>query len=103
MSSHHRTTEWKALSATMRPRIAASLPQPCIDGCGRPVMPGDNWHLGHRVPVAVAKRMGWSMAQINAAQNLGPSHARCNTRAGGKLGATISNANRRQKERLIAW
>jgi len=84
------------------------LPQPCID-CGRPIHPTDKWQVGHIVSAAQGKAQGWSTTQINAASNLGPSHAKapgqpaCNQIAGGKLGAAISNDKARASSRLPKW
>lgn len=49
--------------------------------CHRLINPGSEWHLDHN-----ADRTGY----------LGPSHARCNTRAAGRLGAKIANPRRRK-------
>jgi hypothetical protein len=102
MTQHHRTAEWKAFTARMRPRIAASLPRPCID-CPRLVLPTDTWHVGHITAVATAKKLGWTTAQINSPQNVGPSHAHCNTSTGGTLGAKTANANRKAARRMPRW
>lgn len=103
MSEHHQSKEWAAVRRVMRPIIAASLPARCID-CGRPVYPDQKWQVGHIVSAARGKAMGWSVQQINARTNLGPSHTKsrgqraCNQIAGGREGAKISNAKRRGVE-----
>jgi hypothetical protein len=112
MSEHHRTSEWQRTVRMQRPRLAATLPAPCID-CGRPINRGDRWQVGHRVPVAVAKAQGWTVAQINHPTNLGPTHAKapgqkaCNQIAGGKLGAKASassnSAKRESTRRMPSW
>jgi hypothetical protein len=101
MSQHHRNGGWTSKdSAHWRPIIEASLPAPCVD-CGRPIHRGDKWQVGHRVSKAEAAAMGWTKAQSNRAENLGPSHTKapgqraCNQIAGGKLGARITNTKRR--------
>lgn len=108
MTAHHRTADWQAARRAARPKIEALLPQPCIE-CGRPIHRGDRWQVGHRTPVAVAKRMGWTTSQINALRNLGPVHTKapgqraCNQVEGGKLGARIANEARRSVERMPNW
>lgn len=108
VTEHHRTSEWQRARAQARPRIAAALPLPCID-CHQPVRTDQKWQVGHRTPVSVAKRMGWTPAQINAPENLGPTHAKapgqkaCNQIAGGKLGASRTNQKRRDERRLFPW
>lgn len=108
MTAHHRTPEWQAARRAQRPRIEASLPQPCIE-CGKPIRKGDRWQVGHRVSVAIAKRKGWTTAQINSPRNLGAVHAKapgqpaCNQIAGGKLGAQIMNDQVRDATRLPKW
>jgi hypothetical protein len=103
VSEHHRSASWAAAVRVNKPRIAAALPARCID-CGRPVTPDQRWQVGHIVPVAVAKAQGWTVQQINHPTNLGPSHTKgrgqraCNQIAGGKLGASISNARRKAAE-----
>lgn len=94
MSEHHRTPEWMRVTRRVRPLIKATLPAPCVD-CQRPVYPADNWHVGH---ILAAAHGG-----TNDAWNLGPTHARCNTRAGGKIGASISNAKRKKKTETPNW
>lgn len=61
------------------------LPLPCRR-CRRPVQPSQRWHVGH-----VQDR---SLGGSDARTNQWPEHARCNERAGGQLGAAITNARR---------
>jgi hypothetical protein len=111
MTAHHRTPEWSKTTRTMRPRLQAAIDAGgarCID-CGRPIVPGQRWQVGHIVSVAQAKAQGWTTQQINAPSNLGPSHAKspgqraCNQIAGGKLGAAASNKKRNEGKRLPSW
>ncbi len=106
MSEHHRTTEWLAASAAMRKVLTPQLPLPCIERrCQRGgiVLPGQRWHVGHRVSVKQAKALGWTTAQTNHPNNLGPSHVRCNTSAGGTEGAKARNENRAAARRMPSW
>lgn len=106
MSEHHRTTEWLKLSALMRKAIKPQLPLPCIERrctMGGIVRPDQKWHVGHRISVAEAKARGWTADQINQPANLGPSHVRCNTSSGGRLGAQATNAKRQQDRRMPSW
>lgn len=108
MSDHHKHATWRKVLYVQKPRIAATLPAPCVE-CKRPVTPEHQWQVGHIVSVALAKRMGWTREQINAPSNLGPVHSgrgmRCNQRAGGRLGAQITNAKKTKTEdrRLLPW
>lgn len=111
MSEHHRTASWQTTVRVNRPRIAKTLPAPCID-CGRAITAESKWQVGHIVPVAIAKAQGWSVQQINHPTNLGPTHAKakgqraCNQIAGGKLGGKISSAKaatRREERRMPSW
>jgi hypothetical protein len=102
VSEHHLDASRRRVTYVQRPRIAASLPAPCVE-CRRPVLDSQRWHVGHIVSVAIATRMGWSREQINDPANLGPAHSQCKLKAGGRLGASISNAGTRRKARLLPW
>jgi hypothetical protein len=108
VSAHHRTAEWARTTRANRPRIAATLPARCID-CGRMITADQKWQVGHRVPAAVGKAMGWSSAEINAPENLGPSHTKgpgqkaCNQIAGGRLGSRVATTHRRAAQRMPQW
>lgn len=88
MSKHHRATKHTSATHTLRPEIQARLPLPCIE-CGRPVHPDQKWHVAHLTPAAKGGR--------TTRANTGAAHALCNLRAGGKLGAQRTNANRRNR------
>lgn len=74
--------------AMWRPR----LPLPCCR-CTLPVVPdpskpGEGWQVDHwPIPFELGGTETW------------PAHARCNTSAGGKRGAQITNAKRKQRKR----
>ena len=89
MSQHHRATRHTTKAPRIRAQLTAQLPLPCVD-CRRPVFPGDAWQVGH---ILAASQGG----QTTIA-NCGPSHTSCNRRAGGKLGAAVTNAKRRSTE-----
>ncbi|WP_181435965.1 HNH endonuclease signature motif containing protein [Curtobacterium sp. MCBD17_035] len=87
MSQHHRNGGWTAKHLRVwKPRIAATLPAPCVD-CGNPVFPDQQWDIGHIIPV--------SAGGTPTADNLGPSHRHCNRSAGGRLGAAHTNSGHR--------
>lgn len=95
MSQHHRrdwpyteTKKWRAI-------LTPQLPLPCLDGCGKPVLPGQRWQVGHRIPK--------SKGGQNIASNIGASHTSCNLRAGGKLGAIKTNKKHKSQKDLRAW
>ena len=94
MSRHHRAAKWSTGARRARPIIAATLPAPCIDRCGRLVYPDQAWDVGHIVPLSVG-----GTADLT---NLGPSHSTCNRKAGGRMGAAITHGNRTER-RLPAW
>lgn len=95
MSQHHRAGKHTTRAPRIRAQLTPQLPLPCVD-CGRAVFPGDAWQVGH------------ILAAVHGGQttlaNCGPSHTACNRRAGGKLGAAVTNAKRRSAEPDIrAW
>jgi hypothetical protein len=72
----------QAVRRAVAPYVAGSS---CVR-CGRPILPGQAWHLDH-----TDDRAGY----------LGPSHEKCNTRAGGLLGAQRRRAAARAKGRVM--
>lgn len=94
MSRHHRAQQWSTYQPKFKALIAAQLPAPCVE-CGRPVMPGDRWEVGHRTPAALG-------GQPTLA-NVGPVHWRCNHRKGGQLGAAMTHRRRRDAKGLREW
>lgn len=86
MSQHHRRTKHTTFAPGLRAKLAPLLPLPCVE-CGQPVMPDQTWHLAHIVAAAQGGR--------TTAGNTGVAHARCNLRAGGRLGAATVNGRRR--------
>jgi hypothetical protein len=96
MSRHHIAAGWSTISARMRPIIAAQLPLPCINpkaGCPGLVQQGQLWDVAHVGDLAT----GGDPSQV------GPAHRHCNRSAGGKLGASMANANRRAAKRMPKW
>ena len=65
---------------------SARLPVQC-PRCGRPVLPTDTWHLGHRQGRADHPELTWDP------DNIWPEHARCNLAAS----ARRTNAIRRSR------
>ena len=94
MSRHHIRTKHSKAAPKLREQIAARLPLPCVE-CSRPVLAEQSWHLAHIVPA--------SQGGKTTASNTGPAHATCNLKAGGKLGAAVTNAQRRAAKGLRAW
>jgi hypothetical protein len=61
-------------------------------------MPEQTWQVGHIVPAA--------FGGTNTMDNVGPSHGGkggCNQRAGGRLGARLSNTGRRGEKDIRDW
>jgi hypothetical protein len=96
MSQHHRKAWTSADAKRWRPRIAATLPAPCVD-CGREVYPEQAWQVGHIQSLASFEADGY--AGSATAENLGPSHRSCNARSGGRMGAAKTNGANRTKTR----
>lgn len=94
MSKHHRAQRWTSFNEKRRAELAAQLPLPCID-CARPVTKDDRWHVGHRQDAALGGKA--------TRANTGVIHARCNLRAGGKLGARMTNRRRRPSTDIREW
>lgn len=87
MSQHHRRTKHTTHAPELRAKLERMLPLPCQEGCGKPVLPGQSWHVAHIVPAAQGGR--------TTAANTGVAHAACNLRSGGRLGAEITNRRRK--------
>lgn len=89
MTLRHADPEYARNARTVRTRVKADhkagRPVWCI-GCGREVQPQQTFDVGHRIDAA----RGGS----NAISNLGPQHRGENRRAGGKLGAQMTNNKR---------
>jgi len=97
MSQHHRNNHWTTDSPKFRVIIAAQLPLPCVNvPCkhGGIVYPEQRWHVGHR-PGHDA-----SSGRRATIRDVGPAHAGCNLRDGGRAGARKTNAKRALKARL---
>lgn len=94
MSQHHRAQKWTTHAPKLRAQIKPQLPLPCID-CGNPVFPEDDWQVGHRTPASVGGRP--------TTANTGPTHTRCNRKAGGKLGAAKTNGRRAESNGIRPW
>jgi hypothetical protein len=95
MTAHHRTAAWSKVQRQMRPRIAATLPAPCINRCGKNVTPDQQWDIGHIVSVTA----GGS----DDPNNLGAAHVRCNRSDGGKEGRAKQLALHKKIRRLPSW
>jgi 5-methylcytosine-specific restriction endonuclease McrA len=66
------------------------LPLPCVEGCGQPVTKDQTWHVAHLNPAMLGGK--------TTSTNVGPAHAKCNLRAGGRMGAAVTNAKRSTQE-----
>jgi hypothetical protein len=97
MSEHHRRAWTSRDLRVWRPRIAATLPAPCVN-CGHVVTAEMSWQVGHVRDLAEFEVVGYVGSRT--AQNLGPSHSNgsgpggrsCNQAAGGRAGAAKTNA-----------
>lgn len=90
MSAGHASPEYQRNARVVRAKVRADHKAGravwCI-GCGREVQPQQRFDVGHRIDAA----RGGS----NALTNLGPQHRGENRRAGGKLGAHMTNEKRK--------
>lgn len=96
MSQHHARTGHANRSKALRPGIAATLPAPCVE-CGRAVQPEDRWHVAHILAAVDGGR--------TTVDNVGPAHADCNMRAGGRRGAAMTGgrAHPHEDSEFRAW
>lgn len=96
MSRHHRAQQWTTHAPKLRAALEAQLPLPCMDGCGAVITretPRDAWQVGHRQDAARGGRP--------TVTNTGAILRTCNNRAGGKLGAAVTNSRRAQRDQGI--
>lgn len=99
MSQHHRIKWTSSDLRKWKPIIAATLPARCIERrcvMGGMVYPEQAWQVGHRIGVADPR-------SSNTAENLGPSHRKCNASAGGKAGTAVQGKTKRDDRRLPQW
>lgn len=95
MSRAHHSPDYhrnaRIVRRTLTPKIAAGAFVPCVE-CGRAVVLGQRWDVGHKTSAA----RGGS----NALSNLGAAHRRCNRSNGGKAGAAARHTASRRARRL---
>jgi len=110
-SGHHTGPSWKRTVAIMKPRLQAEIDAGqarCVN-CGRAILPGQKWAVGHIVDAAVAVASGWPRDAIDSPDNLGASHhgkgagLNCNTKAGGQLSQAMSRDKRTEEKRFTKW
>jgi len=101
MSSSHSDPEYLRNARTRRAQVNAALKAGRLvtcQRCGREIQPGQRYDIGHRID---ASRGG-----DHSIENLGPEHRGENRRAGGKVGALMTNTKRgvsRESRRLPTW
>lgn len=98
MSQHHRRQKWTSAVTKLREQHAATLPRPCICGCGTvitPDTPRGEWQVGHIVDAARGGAPTFA--------NTGPIVRRHNLQAGGRLGARVVNSRRRRAQDIRPW
>lgn len=86
-------------SRAARSIVRGMLPSPCTR-CGRTVTEDMEWHADHIQEHA--------FGGASNASNYGPAHAKCNTSAGGKIGARMTNGHKQEqnnshRERTVKW
>lgn len=89
-------------SRKARAACRAMLPHPC-QRCGNVITAADpesSWHAGHLEDHATG-------GNDKDTANFAPEHARCNTSAGGRLGAAVTNSHKVEqdwsRERTLRW
>lgn len=98
MSQWHIRTKHTTASTAIRKSLEARLPLPCIEpgpGCPGLVVKGDRWHVAHIVPASQGGR--------TTLANCGVAHAKCNLRAGGRMGAEVVNIRRVASKGRRRW
>lgn len=105
-----RRRRWGGSRSTeARKRVRAMLPAPCRS-CGIIITaedPESTWHAGHDVDRVETEALGLPEAEVF------PEHAKCNTSAGGRIGAAMTNnqtsgpapsqVSHEQREREPQW
>ncbi len=84
MTEKHRSAEWQRNSKHVRSRVRAAWAagdEPECWRCGRPIYEGALFDVGHIDPFGG-----------EGLENLAPEHRGENRRAGGRVGARITNA-----------
>lgn len=98
MSRHHQAQKWSTHSPKLRKLHEATLPRPCLCGCGKVITKDwkrEAWQVGHRRDAALGGKPIFA--------NTGPIVTGHNLRAGGKLGARIVNARRLRSKDIRPW
>lgn len=72
--------KWGGRKVTaLRKQLEQTLPVPCAR-CGRPVLPGMAWDIGHTINVDIAPELMW-VHELHRIE-----HSRCNRAAGARYG-----------------
>ena len=97
MSRHHKAVKHTSRTRALRPRWQAAIDRGEVAcwRCGRPILPGMEWDMGHLEDLAVGGAA--------VADQMLPEHRGHNRSSGGKLGAQITNGKRRDDRRLPKW
>ena len=89
---HRHSRHWARLRAGWQVRIDQAGGLPCWR-CGRTIVPGDPWDLGH----VIARALG------GTDDDLAPEHRHCSRVAGGELGLAIKRGEivSEQRQRVV--
>lgn len=94
MSKKHRTSEWQLLVRTMKPRLLAALPAPCMR-CGQPMTRGQKLDVGH---INLDPQLRFSPHNVRL------EHRTCNRRHGQQITTALRNARSKTRKRdLPSW
>ena len=92
MTRKHQTSEYRRNARTVRAQVNAAHgrgePWPCRR-CGTAIRPGQPFDIGHHTGA-----QGSSLAELGAEHRHRTTHCIGNRSAGGREGATITNARR---------
>lgn len=109
MSRHHIDQKWSTFTRKRRSELLPLLPLPCI--AGRDCKLGGYVHPDPPAEPGLRRRTSWHVGHIQDAgkggrptrENTGPIHAACNLESGGRAGAAVTNARRRDDVGIRPW
>lgn len=95
MSQWHKAAKHTSRTRTLRPRWQAAINRGEVAcwRCGRPIVPGQLWDMGHVT----------DLARGGDPNEMLPEHRGHNRSEGGRLGAKITNTRQRTAKRLPNW
>ena len=105
MTEFHRTAAWSRLVRKVKPVIQKSIDAGeaiCID-CGRPVLPGEKWQVGHRLAHKTHPHLALEEWNVGPSHGTRPGAKACNQREGARLGNRIQATRKKRSTQFIEW